>query len=114
MRLDDPMMTDLKPEARDYFLACYVVSLVQGETILGTPIKHDTIKQYLKATHQLFDKEKLAYHSEHGFVDIILKSFKTYEEVPKRRRMITDSMMQWLVDKAAVAGPDSPTRAIVD
>ena len=45
MGLDDPMMTDLKPEARDYFLACYIVSLVQGETILGTPIKHDTIKQ---------------------------------------------------------------------
>ena len=50
MRLDDPIMTDLKPEARDYFLACYAVSLFQGETILGTPIKHDTIKQYLKAT----------------------------------------------------------------
>ena len=44
MGLDDPMMTDLKPEARDYFLACYVMFLVQGKTILGTPIKYDTIK----------------------------------------------------------------------
>ena len=28
--------------------------------------------------------------------------------------MITDGTMQWMVNKVAVAGPDSPTQAIVD
>ena len=31
------------------------------------------------------------------------------EEVPKRRRMITDGMMQWLIAKAKHEGRDSAT-----
>ena len=106
-------MGDQPPAAKDYFLACYTVSLVQGETILGIPIRHTTIKKYLTAAHNLFDKS-VAYESEHKFVEIILKSVKDYEDVPKRRRMITDKMMQWLITKAKQSGPDSSTRAIVD
>ena len=38
MHLDDPCMRRQPPEARNYFLACYAVSLVQGHTIKGTYI----------------------------------------------------------------------------
>ena len=58
-------MTNEPQEARDYFLACYVVSLVQGETILGSPIKHATIKNYLKAVYELFAKDKLKFDSDY-------------------------------------------------
>ena len=85
-------MGDQSPAAKDYFLACYTVSLVQGETILGIPVRHTTIKKYLTAAHDLFDKG-VAYELEHKFVEIILKFVKDYEDVPKRRRMITDKMM---------------------
>ena len=102
------------PEARDYFLACYVVSLVQGETIQGKPIKHATIKNYLKAVYELFDHKGVIFYSTHEFVKIVLKALKDYEEVPNRRRMITDGMMQWLITQASRAGLDSPTQAIVD
>jgi hypothetical protein len=114
MKQADPVMTRQPPEARDYFLACYVVSLVQGETILGKPIRHATIKKYLASAYLLFDKDRLDFQSTHKFVDIILKAVKGYEEVANRRRMITDGMMQWLLVEAARHGPDSPTRAIVD
>jgi hypothetical protein len=106
-------MRDQPPAARDYFLACYAVSLVQGETILGIPIRHSTIKHYLSAAHALFDRGA-TWQSEQQFAEIILKSVKDYEDVPKRRRMITDKMMQWLIDKAAQSSPNSSTRAIVD
>ena len=112
MRLDHPAMPHQPPEARDYFLACYTVSLVQGETINGTLIKYSTIKKYLEQAYTIFGP--LDYQSDYDFVGIILKSVKSYEEVPKRRRMITDGMMQWLIDQASEAGPDSATRAIVD
>ena len=39
---------------------------------------------------------------------------KDYEKVPNRRRMITDGMMQWLIDRARQEGPDSPVRAMVN
>ena len=105
-------MSSQPPAARDYFLACYTVSLVQGETILGTPIQHSTIKNYLTAAHDLFGK--LIYTSDHQFVHTILAAVKDYEDIPNRRRMITDSMMSWLLDQAEAAGQDSATRAIVD
>ena len=101
------------PATRDYFLACYAVSLVQGETILGTPIRHSTIKLYLAAARLFFDRHA-APEADQQFVATILKSVKDYEDVPKRRRMITDKMMRWLVSQAALSDPHSSTRAIVD
>ena len=87
----DDVMADQPIEARDYFLACYVVSLVQNDTILGTPIKYTTIKSYLKETHTLF--KELPFESEHGFAELILKSIKNYEKVHKGCKMTTDCMM---------------------
>ena len=77
------------PEARDYFMACYTVSLVQGETILGSPVRHSTIKNYLKAAQDLIGKN-MSCTSQHQFTSTVLKALENYEEVPKRRRMITD------------------------
>ena len=101
------------PGARDYFLACYVVSLVQGETILGTPVRHSTIKNYLRAAQDLMGKN-VECTSQYQFTDTILKAVQNYEEVPKRRRMITDKMARWLVERAAGKDRDSATSAIVD
>ncbi len=112
MQLTDPAMTNQPPEARDFFLSCYTVSLAQGETLNGTLIKHSTIKNYLTAACEVFGS--LPYTSDHKFVATILKSIKAYEEVPKRRRMITDGMMQWLITRAQHEAPDSAIRAIVD
>jgi len=112
MHLLDPVMTSQPAEARDYFLACYAVSLVQGETIRGKLIRYSTIKNYLKAAYELFGN--ITYESGNTFVKIILDAVQNYETVPNRRRMITDGMMTWLIEKAARAGPDSAVSAIVD
>ena len=76
MEQNNPIMTSQPPEARDYFLACYVVSLAQGDTINETLIKHDTIKHYLDAASDLFGV--LAIHSTHTFFATILKVVKDY------------------------------------
>ena len=81
MHQDDPIMSSQPPAARDYFLACYTVSLVQDEKIWGTPIKHSTINNYLTAAHKLFGK--LVYTSDHKFVHTIIAAVKDYEDVPE-------------------------------
>ena len=86
---------------------------MQGETILGSLVRHSTIKNYLKAARELIG-EDVDCTSQYQFTDIILKAVKNYEEVPKRRRMITDKMARWLVERAAGEDRDSATRAIVD
>ena len=56
MHLDDPCTRSQPPEARNYFLACYAVSLVQGHTIKGTYIKYATVLQYMTQAHTVFGK----------------------------------------------------------
>lgn len=112
MQMEDPVMRSQPAAARDYFLACYAVALVQGETILGTLIRHSTIKGYLTAAYELFGD--IPYESKNNFVGIILKAVQDYEVIPQRRRMITDAMMEWLLKRAASSGQDSSDSAIVD
>ena len=102
------------PEARNYFLACYAVSLVQGQTILGTLIQYSTVKKYLTAAYKLFNDRSLDFRSKYDYIEVILKALKNYEEVPKRRNMITDSMMHWLVAEAKRQDQDHATTSIVD
>ena len=53
MQLADPCMPDQPKEAMHYFLAYYAVSLIQGQTIFGTPTHHLMVVNYLTAAYQL-------------------------------------------------------------
>ena len=53
MKLPDPGMLDQPSKSQNYFLTCYTASLIQGQTILGTPICYQTVVNYLKGAHQL-------------------------------------------------------------
>ena len=114
MQLRDPCMESQPPEARDFFLACYAVSLVQGHTLKNASIKHTTLKMYMKEAFGVFDDRGISTQSDQGFTKIITTAHRKYESMPRRRRMITDGMMAWLIKQANEAPPDSEIRAIVD
>ena len=114
MGLKDPCMEQQPPEARNYFLACYAVSLVQGHTIKGAYIKHSTLKEYIKEALIIFDDRGVSHSSKPDFLATINKAHSSYENVPNRRRMITDGMMEWFIKQAEKAPLDSELRAIVD
>ena len=48
------------PEARDYFLACYAVSLIQGHTLKNSYVKHNTLKMYMQQAKLLFDEREIS------------------------------------------------------
>ena len=114
MGLKDPCMEQQPPEARNYFLACYAVSLVQGHTIKGAYIKHSTLKEYIKEALIIFDDRGVSHSSKPDFLATINKAHSSYENVPNRRRMITDGMMEWFIKQAEKAQLDSELHAIVD
>ena len=114
MGLEDPGMPSQPKEARNYLLACYAVSLIQGGTILGTPIRHQTVVNYLTAAYKLLRDRKLRFDSKEDYVAIILKALNSYEDVADRRNMITDGMTRWFVDQSKLEGPDSAMSAITD
>lgn len=116
MAVGDPCMESQPAGARNYFLACYAISLIQGETILGTSIRHQTVKNYLGDAYSFFDDRQLAFASDNDYVKIVLHALRRYEEVPNRRHMITDTMMIWLRDQATrpCSAPDGELSAVVD
>ena len=114
MQIDDPGMPTQPKEARNYLLACYAVSLIQGGTILGTPIRHQTVVNYLTAAYTLLRDRKLRFDSKEDYIATILTALNSYEDVADRRNMITDGMTRWFVDQSKKDGPDSAMSAITD
>lgn len=69
------------PQARNYLLACYAVSLVKGETIRGHLLRHKTITRYISAACKLFEKRKIpdpCKAADTDLVKIILDAVKDY------------------------------------
>ena len=116
MGLKDPCMPDLPCHARNFFLACFAVSLAQGQTIKGSMIRATTVKKYLKAAYLLFEKRSIPFRSmlETDYIEIITTALDDYDTVKDRRHMITDSMTRWLHKEARKHHRDSPLAATVD
>ena len=114
MGMRDVCLQSYSEQARNYFIACYAVSLFQGQTINGKLIKLATVRQYLKEVYALFEARKCKWHSDDDYIKLVLDSVKSYESVPRRRHMITDGMMHWMIAQANHSGIDSSTAAIVD
>ena len=89
-------------QERNYFLACYAVSLTQGDTILGGSIRSRTLKHYLEDAKVLFQSRRISTRSldDTDYIDIIFSTLKKYEAIPNRRNMISDGMMVWLLSLA--------------
>ena len=101
-------------QACNFIIACYVVSLVQGETILSRKIRHATLKGYVM--------QALAYHTDRNlplplprsakinYIKIIMEAVRKYELVPNQREMIHDVMFKHMIilyDKHRMHVPDS-------
>ena len=112
MEFLDPSMPVQPSESRNYFLACYAFSLIQGQTIMGTPIRHQTVVNYLKAAYKLLGDRNHPFESEKDYIEIILSALANYECIPNRRRMITDGMVQWFINESRTQGPDSALASI--
>ena len=113
----DPCLTKHPAKARNYFVACYLISLVQGDTIQGGRIKLRTIRNYLTDVEGLFaaTKTNLMIVDEINYVKIVLDAIKQFEKVPNRRYMIEDTMVIWLYNEAQKElCIDSGLSAIVD
>ena len=116
----------LSPQARNYVLACYAVSLVRGETILNIRIRYKTLKNYLNAAIKLHTQrsghqggqkvERLPnpYNAKVDYIDIVLKAVRKYEAMPNRREVIYDKMVAKMLKRQANLSPDSVKAALID
>lgn len=112
----DPCCSQLPTKSRNYFLACYASSLVDGDTILGGSIRARTLKHYITDAKLLFEALKLptAGPDHLDYVKMIIQTVEAYQKVPNRRNMITDSMIAWLLTQQKTEAEDSLTAAIID
>ena len=107
-------MPDQSVEVRNFVLACYAVSLILGETILGTQIRAKTVQNYVDDAALLFRIRRLPWipllSTDH--VKLIITTLTKYESVPNRRNMISDAMMHHLQNQLSTVDQDSNFAAI--
>ena len=116
MAVGDCCMPSLPTHSVNYFLACYAISLIQGQTIKGEPIRNRTVRNYITDAYKLFDDRKVRDTPATGvnYVNLILTTHANYESVPRRRNMITDDMARWLLADAKCHSHNSLPSAIAD
>ena len=114
MKLDDPCMPISPAKERNFFLACYAVSLAQGESLRNQALRAATIAQYISAATDILDERKCDYSCDDDPLGIILKALASYDDIEDRRHMICDDMMHWLHEHTKNLDPDSIAAAIVD
>ena len=80
-------------QVRNFILACYAISLVNGETILSRKIRHAMLKNYLSVATKCHTDQGLPSprSAPIDFVKTVLSAVKKYEMVPDRREMIHDT-----------------------
>jgi len=112
----DPCMPTHPPDAQNYFLACFAVSLVKGETILQGTVRSRTVQGYMKAAESLFNDRQITspLFAKKDYIKIIIRALASYESMEKRRNMLHDSMMLWMIKQAKYAPKDSMITSIVD
>lgn len=92
-------MRDCNQDDRNYVIACYAGSLIQGETLLAKAIKTDTIKRYLYAAatfslaEQVVDPRLDFFGKESHHITKVLSAHKHWEDIPNRREPVTEQML---------------------
>ena len=92
---EDPCLATYDIQTRNCLIACFVVSLIRGETIQSRRICHATIQNYVKAVAALHKDRDLPspYSAPDDYITIVLKAIKKFEKQPDRREMIHDEMI---------------------
>ena len=109
-------MVGIPLQSQNFFIACYLISLFQGETILGHKIKAHTIKHCYSAALLLFKERSLICprRARVDYISLVYKAILQYEQVPNRRNMITDAMMHEIHKAATGVHPDSLPAVLKD
>ena len=83
MKLPDPCMPHSLPQDRNFFLACYAVSLAQGESLRGQTLRAATIQHYLSAAGDILTDRECNYDCNTDPLGIILKALTSYTTTSK-------------------------------
>jgi hypothetical protein len=109
-------MLDKPVQARNYLVACFVISLTKGETIQGRSIRYATMRNYVKAISKLYTDRgaESPYCADVDYITLVLKAVKKYERMKHRRDMIHDEMAHLIEAARPSWSNDSLQAAIAD
>ena len=72
----DPCMLDKPVQARNYLVACYIISFSKGETMQGCIIRHATMQNYVKVISTLYTdcNVELSYYADVDSTTMVLNA----------------------------------------
>jgi len=116
----DPILRETDINDKNQVMALHALFLVQGNTLLATSIKSDTVKRYLQAAAYLStlanqtDPRLDIYGKNAAPVQKVLQEQKRWEEMPKRREPVTVEMINHMWESCKNLPMDSLEYALFD
>ena len=126
--IEDYELKSLHSYDKEFILMCYAIYLSMGKTIKASTISTLTLKRYLKVAGDLvgintkFDhavseaelKKQKANAPVSFLIKSVIREHHRWEKMPNRREPITPKMIDFWIQQAEDADPDSFTAAIAD
>jgi len=117
VHVQDPCLPSGCQQARNYFVACYLVSLILGNTIKSIQVKHRTLQKYIAEATKFYTDRKFPSPQagvKDDLVKPLLQAVKAYESQTNRKEMIYDNMLAHMLKTCSLAHPDSLDAALLD
>ena len=114
MNIPDPCLPNHHPQQRNYFVACFIISIFQGELINGIPIKVNTAKSYLTEVDALLNARQIRSPqcADVNLITNLLDAQRSWESQPNRCNPISDKRFRYAGARLRHSDPDSAKAAI--
>ena len=106
MHIIDPCMPKNKQEDRAFLIACYLLHLAQGSTLLCRSIKSGTLTECIRAAAklcvptELMDPRLDKFGRKSEFIEKMLHKCKRWELMADRQEPVTAAMLDYIIDLA--------------
>ena len=114
MDIPDPCLPNHHPQQRKYFVACFIISIFQGESINGIPIKVNTAKSYLPEVDALLNARQIRSPqcADVNLIKKLLDAQLSWESQPNRCNPIAVKKFRYASARLRYYDPDSAKAAI--
>jgi hypothetical protein len=110
MSIDNPCLAACPLQACNYIIACYIISLMNGETIKGLCLHHVTLMGYVYMflrMHTYRSLPKLSGTAAVNYISIMKDAVRNWELIPDYCMVIQDRMFQTMSGAVPFSPPDS-------
>ena len=109
-------MLDKPVQARKYLVTCFVISLIEGETIQGRKLQHAAVQNYVKSIYTLYTDRHVEppYCADVNYITMVLQVVHKYKSIKHQHDMAHHKMAHLMEAARPSCNKDSLEAALTN